>query len=351
MSFISGFFKFLFLLIAALFVGSCNLFNKYEWKEYTHMRGDFKVDFKGIPEVLNLKDTLGNYILDIVTVGGMDEKGISYFVEYKDLPAELIDSDTSEGLHYLFAYSMQSIQDELGSESLKSFEQISLNKFPGREMIWHNKEKDRGVHQRVFLVKNRFYTVLVSYPYSYHDDADITRYLESFQLISKKESIHEEQKAVKTERNYSIRFPGRTVVKNLPSYFPEIGNIIETVQYYEPTEQQFAQTKEHNFLYAVSQIKLPDGIDINEKTKEIVTLVFNGTVERFIQGKVIHYREIDYNGKYWGIEGQGTSELNSVGVHIRAYIIEGNIYILYVIMPKGNQNNQKSLDFFNSFQI
>lgn len=339
---------FLALTLLCLYHISCN---RYDWKEYTHMRGDFKVDFKGIPEIQNLKDTFDTYIMDFVSVGGMDEKGISYSVEYKDLPEELINSDTTKGLHFLFANSMKNIQDELGKESLQSFEQISLNKYPGREIIWHNKEKNQGVHQRVYLVNNRFYSVMVFYSYKDREDPDINRFLESFQLISKKESRNEEQKILKTEKNYSIKFPGNTIITNIPSYLPDFGNIVEKVQYYEPTIQQFEQTKESNYLYAVSQIKLPEDIDINKKAKDLVIAVFNGAVERIIQGKVIHYREIDYNGKYWGIEGQGTSELNNVAVHIRAYTTESNVYILYVIMPKGNQNNQKSMDFFDSFKI
>lgn len=314
------------------------------------MRGDFKVDFKGTPEVKNLKDTIEGIILDIVAVGGMDPKGISYIIEYKDLPEELINSDTSEGLHFLFANSMRTIQEELGKESLVSFEQISLNKFPGREIIFHNISKNIGVHQRVFLVKNKFYIVSVTYPFSSHDDPDIIRFLDSFQLISKKESHKEEQQAKETRKNYSVKFPGNTKVRNMPSYIPGIGNVVEVLQYYEPTEQQFTQTRESNYFYGVSQLALPEGYD-EEKSRELVKLVFNGTVERILYGKVIHYRDIEYDNSFWGIEGQGTSEVNNLAIHIRAYIIDGNIYHIYVITEKGKQNNTKSLEFFNSFKV
>lgn len=350
MSPISNSYRYLFILTLSAFMSSCNLFHTDHWKEYTHMRGDFKVDFKGTPEIRNLKDTIEGNVVNIVAVGGMDQKGISYIVEYKDLPEDLINSDTSEGLHFLFAYSMQHIQEELGKESLKSFEQISLNKFPGREIIWHSPAKDTGIHQRIFLVKNKFYIVSVTYPYSLHEDPDIIRFLDSFQLISKKESQKEEQRAKKTRKNYAVKFPGNTKVKNMPSYIPGIGNVVEVLQYYEPTELQFNQTRESNYFYGVSQLSLPEGYD-DGKSRELVKLVFNATVERFLYGKVIHYREIEYDGSFWGIEGQGTSDINHLAIHIRAFIIDGNIYHIYVITEKGKQNNTKSLDFFNSFRV
>jgi len=338
-----------------LFLISCSLIQPADWKEFSHMRGNYKVDFRGEPIIENVKDTVEGEVIEWVQVytNVPDKNNYVYAVYYADLPEE-VTSDSLDYLHGLFKYNLKNIREEMGRESLVSFEQTEIQKYPGRESLWINKQKNLGLIKRTYLVKNRLYSLEVSFPAGKKGNEDIRHFFDSFGLISAKDNDKTESKIEKTDKNFKIRFPGSTIVQNHTFYLPEFGNLHEVLQFYQVPDDEFYLVKTTNFRYAISYIKIPEerlGEKNKEKLKQLIKDVFKLTIENNYQGRILHFREIDYKGKYWGIEGQGLIYNENAILHIRTYLIDNYCYQLSVGSHRGTQNNAESINFFESFEL
>lgn len=111
-----------------------------------------------------------------------EQNNRAYFVAYNDYPAEIIEqNDPQTLLDGTRNGSVQSMNGTLISES-----QITLNGYPGRELIAEAPLEDGNilaVKARIFIVENRLYQLFVAAPQAEISSADVDAFLNSFELL------------------------------------------------------------------------------------------------------------------------------------------------------------------------
>jgi hypothetical protein len=137
------------------------------WKEYTHKDGGFSVRLPVEPKNTSKDGPDGK-------TGGMEATtpdGVRYEVQFNDVP--------KGGLAAGPKFLLDAIVKQLG-DNVKSHKEVKLGDEPGVELAVEMGEI--GITQRIFIVKERMYQLLVTAPKGKGNAAEAAAFLDSFKV-------------------------------------------------------------------------------------------------------------------------------------------------------------------------
>ncbi|MDD5005223.1 MAG: hypothetical protein PHS93_01805 [Candidatus Omnitrophica bacterium] len=166
------------LFLALILVLGCSVLGG--WKKYISNEGGFAVSMPGAPtsQKIILPTDFGQTYLYVFLLNRKDDN-CAYSVSYVDYPAELFQKKSTDRiLEDARLGAIRNIQGKLVSES-----PISLKGNPGKEFIIESGNGEIVVKARVFLVKQRFYELMVTTSKQKSTSFDIKKFLDSFRLL------------------------------------------------------------------------------------------------------------------------------------------------------------------------
>jgi len=142
------------------------------WKSFTSLEGRFTADFPGTPKEGSTNSDgmiLHRFVVELP--GGE----VAYMVMYNDLPP----GAGAAGPQFL----LEAVASKFG-ERVKSRKNIQINGHTGMELEWTKKEGGQTwfLTDRIYLVENRMYQVMVTTTRGKIDPVSTTRFLDSFRL-------------------------------------------------------------------------------------------------------------------------------------------------------------------------
>ena len=340
------------IVLIGIFI-SCS--GQVQWESYSDDQGRFKIDFKGKPTKKNQSQQFefADISWKIVEVSKTGDDNLSYSAKYADLPPAIITSDSLEQLDNFFIATQIDLGSTLGEQGLYSINVIQIQKYPGREFRWIDRQSNLGYTRRLFLVKNRLYYLEVKFKLEDNFNKDIMGFLDKFSLLKLPDNSNPESITEKPEKKFEAGFPGKTRVRDTHTLTNLFGNLLAVSEAYETPKDQINSPTVPNLLYGVNYAKLPkDKLKqaSNEQVKEFVISAFTDNTQKHSNAKILFQKEIMLD-KYWGIEGQVTVANEMAVMHLRAYIVDDYYYQVIVISKNGTQNNKAALDFLNSFKL
>jgi hypothetical protein len=73
--------------------------------------------------------------------------------------------------------------EKLGDVKILKDEEITLDGFPGKEVVVENAEKNYTLTVRLYLVRQRTYTLMASAPLGQSDRPEVRQFFASFRLV------------------------------------------------------------------------------------------------------------------------------------------------------------------------
>ena len=150
------------------------------WMEFSPMNGRFSVQMPGIPasEEQNFNTKAGNMTLYVFNLnrGWTNEK---FSVQYTDYPEQLLREAGAADTVLKKASTVDAFN--IGG-TLVSEKVLSLGRYPGRELQVENAEMAMRI--RLYLIDQRLYKLIATWPKSRSFSADDERFLTSFRLTS-----------------------------------------------------------------------------------------------------------------------------------------------------------------------
>lgn len=342
--------KMIIKTLIILMLPSCNA--QPVWKKHFDKAGKFQAAFKEEPSVYTEKNHGKDIDWHYIISEKQDKYNLSYLIRYADFPSDMITSDSSSLLQDFFLFTQFDLAKELGDHGLTHMSIKQINKYPGREFRWQDNILEKGYTIRVFLVNNRAYFLQVEYHLKNDFNNDIERFLDQFKLTDIKENPNPEKLAEKPERKFEVNFPGKTIIRDNPTFHKDLGNIYAITEAYEIPSMMKNLPQTENISYAVNYSKINrEYIKYwSEKDKrDFVKKSIVDNVEGHTKGQMLLQRFVEKDN-LWYFEGQGII-LDGYGVlHSRSYIVDNYYYQVMVFSINGKHNNQKALDFLNSFR-
>jgi hypothetical protein len=154
------------------------------WKEFTSKEGRFTVSFPGDPKEMKESEKTPVGVLEIHGLG-MDfpkEKG-AYGVIYFDMPG-VIPDQPGVAEKFLEAIPQQVKAGVRGATISGPIKKITQDGYPGQELNLDLPEKEIAI-VRLYLVKNRWYRIIVGGPKEFVSSPEAQRFLDSFHLGDK----------------------------------------------------------------------------------------------------------------------------------------------------------------------
>jgi hypothetical protein len=146
-----------------------------EFKEFKCEGGRFKVLMPGTPTQENL--TAAGIPLKTFRVESWDK---GYAVAYADIPDEILRyGSVSAKLDAAVDGMVSNVHGKL----IRAYDIQLAGRYPGREVKAELPNKNGVVVARIYLVRQRFYEVLVTGPQAWATSADANKFLDSFVLI------------------------------------------------------------------------------------------------------------------------------------------------------------------------
>jgi hypothetical protein len=148
--------------------------DKPEWKGFTSKEGRFSADFPGTPKETTDKSEKGYVTTHLV--GTTDMGSIAYLVAFTDFTGDLAKVDPAI------------ILGKFGGpndKDAKSRKDITLNGFPGVEVVYQQQQSMIILTHRYYVVKGRLYQVAVAIEKGKGGAAETERFLGSFRLAEK----------------------------------------------------------------------------------------------------------------------------------------------------------------------
>lgn len=159
----------LITLVLLALVAGCN---SQSWKEYKAPDGKFTVQFPGVPSQEPEPD--GG---EKVSATLKADKDLLFFVRYKDLPKPLSPAEFDQ----MAASARDSLASQQGNKLLAE-KSVSLGKHPGKETRVALGGFDDVSISRSYAVGSRYYSVTAIVPKKHADSADVSKFLDSFQV-------------------------------------------------------------------------------------------------------------------------------------------------------------------------
>jgi hypothetical protein len=148
---------------------------KAEWAEFTSKEGRFKVQMPGTPR--QKSEFAAGVDLRMFVV---EQTGGAYVVAYADLP--ILERETAQQTQIRLDGARDGCIRNVNG-SLTNETRITLEgKFPGRDIKANLPEKKGLMRNKIFVVNQRFYQVLVIGPPEWTNSAEAKKFMESFAL-------------------------------------------------------------------------------------------------------------------------------------------------------------------------
>jgi hypothetical protein len=169
------------IIILSLFLTSCFRKNtEPELQEYRSLSGDFLVLFPENPEMETQKVNTLIGVID-AHMYQVTTEDMYYAVSYSDYPEDFINSSTSdEVLKGARDGALANTKGKLLQELVITYED-----YPGRDIKYEITSEDENVivYQRIFLVNERLYQIIVVTEEKNMFSRKIFDFLESFKII------------------------------------------------------------------------------------------------------------------------------------------------------------------------
>ena len=161
--------------VALILCCGCGKSEFGEYKEFKCEGGRFKVLMPGTPKEEKL--TAAGIPLKTFRVESWD-KGCA--VAYADIPDEILRyGSNSKKLDA----AVDGMVNNVNAKLIRAYDIELAGKYPGREVKAELPNKSGIVVARIYLVRQRFYELLVTGPQSWATSADANKFLDSFVLI------------------------------------------------------------------------------------------------------------------------------------------------------------------------
>ncbi len=150
------------------------------WKEFSSKEGMFSVLLPGTPTVQTQKLNTRAGVLDLYFFV-VEQDGFQYLVSYNDYPEAMIrEANADKVLDGARNGVVANVQGRLSSES-----RVWLAENPGRELRIKIPDGRQAMRTRLYFVKNRLYQVGVVSSEDGSASEDISKFLNSFKLLTK----------------------------------------------------------------------------------------------------------------------------------------------------------------------
>lgn len=322
---------------------------------YSDQKGKYEIEFPGKPVIKAEQQQFqfGTLTWTSASVDKPDKYNLSYLVKYTDFPTQIINSDSLDRIQDFLVFTQTDFLQSLGETALENIYIRQVQKYPGREFRWFDAAKNTGYTRRVFLVKNRVYFLEVKYKKEDDFNIDIEGFLDKFTLLNTADNKNPEVEVDKPEVKFEMNFPGKTILRDNPSFHGLFGKIHGILMAHEVPREEADLPTTSNLLYGINYVKLPSNIVDSISTTELRAFVIDALYANMdIMPAAIpgNQREIETDG-YWGVEGTGRMKSGFARMHIRSYIVDDYYYQLIVLSKNGMENNREALDFLNSFKL
>lgn len=157
----------------------------YDWIEFQSVFGRFSVQLPKWP-VENLQHIptpngdLNSYIFT-VELSDTASAEVAYLVSFTDFPPSVIHSDKKHTLDQFFKNSMLGAAGNVGGK-IASNKTIIYKSFPGREFTIFIPKKQQTLHQRLYLVNSRTYTLQVITTGKHEPSGNMIHFFDSFKI-------------------------------------------------------------------------------------------------------------------------------------------------------------------------
>jgi hypothetical protein len=163
-----------YFVVLALCCG-CGQSDFGEFKEFKCEGGRFKVLMPGTPKEEKL--SAAGIPLKTFRVESWD-KGCA--VAYADIPDEILRyGSTSKKLDA----AVDGMVSNVNAKLIRAYDIELVGKYPGREVKAELPNKSGIIVARIYLVRHRFYELIVTGPQSWATSPEATKFLDSFVLI------------------------------------------------------------------------------------------------------------------------------------------------------------------------
>ena len=326
-----------------------------KWENYTDTKGQFKIEFDGKPTVRTEQQQFqfGNITWTTAVIDKPDKSNLSYLIKYADFPTNIISSDSLRLLQDFFVFTQSDLAQTLGETGLDNMNFKNVQKYPGREFRWIDRANNLGYTRRTFLVNNRLYFLEVKYKLDHDFNNDIEGFLDKFSLVKTPDNLNPEITAEKPIKKFEASFPGKTKLRDNPTFHELFGNVYAILESYEAPKDKIDLPTTKNIMYGVNYAKLPTDklktISVKQ-VRDFVVKAFTDNIQKQTNGKILMQKEISLDDN-WGIEGEGTMLNDMAVIHMRAFIVNDYYYQVIVMSKNGMQDNQEASDFLNSFRL
>lgn len=175
-------FKLLTLLVISASFFQCS--KAKQWDSFTFDEYGYQIDFPSEPKYLSQKTNseVGLLDLHIQLVDYTMKGGSLYGISYTEYPGSFISSDKKEMLPDYFKAAVNGAVNNMSGELL-SESVIEIDGYPGREIKAAIKNGGYHMTMRMYLVKNKFYSLQVLSLRKAIDEEATKNFFDSFELI------------------------------------------------------------------------------------------------------------------------------------------------------------------------
>lgn len=341
---------FLYSLILLFFLASCSNSGK---EYFSDKANDFKILFPTEPSVSDQSITFpfGSFSGKKYSLETSSGSNTSYSVTCIELPANIVHSDSMNLLSQLFAITQGDYLQKFGEGGLINTWIKNINKYPGREFVWTDKQGNSGHTRRVFYVRNKLYLLEVSYPTSNQHNVDIASFLDSFHLLSKEINPNPEPTPKTPSKKFTIEFPGASETRRMIVPGTKGPMYIISEMYQLKGSRRFDESG--NFAYGVNYmnfqgeeiLKMPEDIQRNFIYQNAVNspMIQNG-------GQIISNIESTINGN-WCIETKALILNGQIELTAKSFFKDNYLYQALVLSAAGKGGNPAANAFMESFHL
>lgn len=148
------------------------------WKDYTSRDGRFTIKMPNDPTTQTQETKSKTGTLKIHLVAAAPSESSACLVTYNDYP----DEELKAGVEKLYDTTRDGNVKNFGKLLSEKKVELGPDKIPGREILLRSSDGEATYRNRMFLVKNRFYQVVIYGADNYAKSKEADEYLDSFRL-------------------------------------------------------------------------------------------------------------------------------------------------------------------------
>ena len=174
-----------YILPLILLATVCFSFTINDWFKYASAEGKYQIQMPKQPveQPQVIETELGELTLNMVMYDASadGDENFIYLVNYTDYPTELIDSENADLVEEFLTASVNGSAANVGGEIVET-KDISINDYPGKEVLIELEMGTAVIDMKVYLVNNRMYMLQVITTPDNLNNSNALKFFESFKL-------------------------------------------------------------------------------------------------------------------------------------------------------------------------